>query len=252
MKKFFGILVAAMLVAGLAGQASAAFTANYTLVRAVYDVNYDTNGNASIGSYEIATSLLEATSTAALNSALSGSNVVLGGGTNAFTNYTTADFANLRVAYFAVANSPRDLWIAGEDQLTSLTAKWGTASGAANQVITTYRNASTAASNATTVTVAESSASSYWNRLVTSFGGYLTTGTADDVSLADLATIGYVDQTLYFFDNSNSAISGAAVATLRTMENGSTVANPVPVPPALYLLGSGLIGLLGLRRKKIA
>jgi len=41
---------------------------------------------------------------------------------------------------------------------------------------------------------------------------------------------------------------------IRTMADGSTIINPeaaapVPIPAAAYLLGSGLLGLVGIRRK---
>jgi len=40
---------------------------------------------------------------------------------------------------------------------------------------------------------------------------------------------------------------------IRTFADGSTqVSAPVPVPAAIWLLGSGLIGLVGIRRRMTA
>jgi hypothetical protein len=85
-----------------------------------------------------------------------------------------------------------------------------------------------------------------------------------EISLADLATKGYVDQFLYYFatPNSNAASStGVKVATIRTKLNTNNIItteiNPVsqvttPIPAAAWLMGSGLLGMIGIRRKNKA
>jgi hypothetical protein len=72
-------------------------------------------------------------------------------------------------------------------------------------------------------------------------------------------TIGYVDHTLYYYGSpsgASGASTGLAVATIRTYADGATQLNPrvaaTPVPAAVYLLGSGLLGLVGIRRKMAA
>jgi hypothetical protein len=59
--------------------------------------------------------------------------------------------------------------------------------------------------------------------------------------------------------NVNGGSYAGTVATISLHDNGSTdaqsldastTATPTPIPGALYLLGSGLMGLVGMRRKK--
>jgi hypothetical protein len=74
-----------------------------------------------------------------------------------------------------------------------------------------------------------------------------------NVNLGDLATVGYVDLYLYQF----SAVGGGLVAgpaadyqgIVRLGADGSVDFNPVPIPGALVLFASGLIGLVGIRRR---
>jgi hypothetical protein len=54
-------------------------------------------------------------------------------------------------------------------------------------------------------------------------------------------------------DDGNYYVPGqneAYRSIVRIYENGDVVLNPVPVPAAAWLLGSGLLGLVGLRRRK--
>jgi hypothetical protein len=86
--------------------------------------------------------------------------------------------------------------------------------------------------------------------------GFVPAGNAA-TSLAALSTAGFVDQVLYYY-GSPTGISGTStgvnVSVLRTFADGSTQLNPsaVPIPAAVYLFGSGLLGLAGIRRKMAA
>jgi hypothetical protein len=63
------------------------------------------------------------------------------------------------------------------------------------------------------------------------------------------------DATVYFrlIDRDTVAANGGAVATAGTdrIDNFSITASPVPLPAAVWLLGSGLLGLAGARRRRM-
>jgi hypothetical protein len=88
-------------------------------------------------------------------------------------------------------------------------------------------------------------------------GGYLDvtkTGNSAEANLAALSTTGYVDQVLYSYGSDpDSGNAGVQVATIHTTAAGSTVTpTNTPIPAAAYLFGTGLMGLVGLRRKMSA
>jgi hypothetical protein len=128
--------------------------------------------------------------------------------------------ANLSVSYFALDRNNASLWVSGTS------------------------NAPTAASNGFN-NLANGLDNAVHQLLASAVNG--VTGT----SLASLAgsTPAQVSQTLYYINDANAVgTSGIGKATIIT-SNTDTVVLPTPIPPAFLLMGSGLLGMRGLRRK---
>lgn len=251
MKKIMMLLMIAVLMLGVSGTAMAAFEDGH-LIRVVYSAE---------GINEIATDLgviSDWTSPSAQSRLYDTNNfdlALLGGSANASNTY---------VSYFAltgynpVNGTYNRAWIMGPES-GQYASKTGF-SGFVSKTHTATGAYQVAQPGSTQVVYNMSNTDSFWmavNGGGTNVGRYGTfiPDASGAVLLSDLATVGYVDQVLYYYGpniTGGGNLTGVKLADLRTNANGTTQLNPVPVPAAVYLFGSGLLGLVGLRRKMAA
>ena len=149
---------------------------------------------------------------------------IMSGGPKTFSTGSLAglNITDTKVSYFALDRSTAALWVSGTTAFTPRATDngFGTlVNGSDSQIHTLLAAAIQGAGGVSLSALLSGSASS-------------------------------VDQSLYYFDNANSAgATGIAKASVVTSA-GSTEILPTPLPPAIVLMGSGLLGALGLRRKQ--
>jgi hypothetical protein len=163
------------------------------------------------------------------------------------------DWSNVYVSYFAITTAgvsgANAIWLSGSNESLNIGArKWNGASSATMSVF------AGALESGEPQNVQLQTGEFAFSNLIGQEGdyylGYTTTPTVHkNLSGFDASGQQYVDQYLYYFEYPNTESAGLKVATIRTYENGTTEINPVPVPAAVYLLGSGLLALVGIRRK---
>jgi len=236
-KKIVMILAAAMMTLS-ASSAFAAF-ADMELFRVVYERGTGTSE--------------QLTDMGSITSLLSGTHNVAG---DAITAGTAS---NLYVGYFALNRTTKEVWAtSGSTNAPVMTGSvaFNTLTNGSTSMYT-YYNSLTADANGV-VTGIQSNTNSYRNKLSANsgrLGSALTTSSNIEASLASLvgATSGSVVQNLYYFANGSVAGAGQQIAglTIATNFDGSSTvaATPTPIPAAFYLMGSGLMGLVGLRRR---
>jgi len=250
MKKIMMLLAITMFLLGVSGQAMATYFNDGDLIRVVY---------SATGGMETATDL---TSVASLTSAstvdqlFSTNNFSIGG------LGSGATFANSYVAYYSVSTPPSMAWVSGNagGQTANNPSFQGFLS-AAGLVNGAYQAAG--GTSAAQVTVATSGPNSYYTALSNGTGlgaglgamnGFIPAG-GTETNLANLANVGYVDQYLYYYTpGARGTPTGTELVDIRTYANGTTEFNATqvatPLPATFLLFGSGLLGLVGIRRKQ--
>lgn len=254
MKKMLGIaLLAGLVVFGGMSQASAYFEAG-DLVRVVWDSTYE---NAAAGPYlRVGGALTGAAITnndyssfygTSFSGSLAGINLAsaqmaffMGKKTTGPTTYDVyfASYSNTNPGFNA---SGLTGFINGSNSITSF---YGTGSQSVTGKLVTDTSSFASVAGG-----------------VNYFGGYATNpGYASTANLSGGSGSSYVDMYLYhYYGNTfkpDTATGTDYVAILRTFGDGTTqILAPggqpvVPIPAAVWLLGSGIVGLIGIRRRQ--
>ena len=244
MKKIVVLFAAAMLLFGFSGQAMATTVYN-DLIQVIYATNNNNTTEYITDLGNVNTLISEATP-----SGYTLGNVNLSG---------LGTLNNYQVAYFATNNNiGQNIWVSGNGIQISQNAGTSQASAFATPYNVLMGQALTNKSGFNTMTLASTSTNSYMNLMnqgsnLTSdglyggFGGFLGNYNGESTIAGSAVT-----QYLYEYVNANTSQNGLEVLKLVTNADGSTelVATATPVPPSVLLLGSGLLGLVGIRRKQ--
>jgi hypothetical protein len=289
MKKFLVVFAVALLMMCVAGQANATYFGSDELIRVVYDVTSKTGTNGTVYSYEQATDLGTVTSIIASPSLLgsgTGGTTVISGTTytdqynlstgagsvsSAYAfNSTNGSNSQLLVVYFA-ANLPSvtSFWGSGPQGGTETNAD-SAYTGLKNGVYNTqvaYMNPTTAGYNDGNGNVwySTTTGTSYWKTFdhnnPTQAGGFNNfygtgAGNAEALLTNNNTYVGPAFQSLYAWTGLSSSTT-ATVSPALNLEtiidaNGNiitTASSATPIPPSALLLGSGLLGLIGIGRQ---
>lgn len=244
-KKIVTLLAAALMAVAFAAPAMAAFE-NYDLVRIVYN---------TAGTQEIYTDLGNV-NTAISNPATLGNTSFITGQTGSAaagtldsgTLFGNTALSNLNVAYvaFDTANSNVTYTSAGATAPSSIDNgvfynSIGSFQGYLKGLTITNGNGIGNATNP------NSYASIFQAQGAGLLGGMLDVSM--EANLAALASGGTVTQHLYFFADNSAGTAADTGLTLTTNSTGTTSSTPTPIPPSFLLMGSGLLGMVGIRRK---
>ena len=243
MKKKLLVLAAVfMLLFSFAGQAMASFD-SLELIQAVSQVS-------GTGTNEVLTDLGSFSSTAPISGSTTYTNAI-----NLSNFGSGATLANLEVQYFVADTTNFDkVWLSGPTTGQQSAIAHGDA--ITGNMYSVYYQAQTHGGNPV-VQAQNPGDSSVYAMLENSginrggMAGFIAVGSA----VANLGS-GAVTLYLYYYGgNLDAAQSGLPVAMITTNADGSTTVSAipaVPIPAAVWLLGSGLMSLVGIRRRTTA
>lgn len=246
MKKIMVLFAAAMLLFGFSGQAMAAFSQNPADLIQVY---YSTSGGTeyatdlgSVSSIVADFASLAPGATLNLNNNLSGNNL-----------FGLSNLSGYQVAYFAVTYPGTGSYtVSAPVGTTIIPNAVANVTTPSNSVVSTYGKNVTTIAGLATSTQLISNTTSYYKSLDLQGGGTLN-GFITNTSIDAAISGNYIDQALYLFANKNAA-TATTLGDIRTLANGDTeliapAAATTPIPPSIFLMGSSLLGLVGIRRK---
>lgn len=244
-KKLIALLAGALMTVAMAGNAFAAFEELH-LIRFVYGA-----------SNEVATDLGSVTSLVA------NGGTGLGSGANAWNatyGTKTVGTTGLYVGYAAYDLNTGDLYISAQSGLGTITpydlANLGSTLAGLQGIMNNYAKEG---SNSSYLLGKTGAGDTYFNVMdqgQDGSGGFAAFFDSQMYPGGTMSLSGAATQGLYLLDADgvNSDYNFHQVATIITNADGSTSvermdSSQVPLPAAAYLLGSGLLGLVGIRRR---
>lgn len=270
MKKLLVVLAAGLLVVGLSGQANALWSAGTTndLIRVVFEVTQPGAGG-TVSTYEEATDLGPVSSANTLANAGSINLTQTGTGGGSLSLGSLGSYG-LQVAYFAVNGSSGPgataLWTSGTGVAGGTEENVGASafkSGPGNAALSLLSAYNSISSSSPSVWQTTANLSSYYTKmdyanttLLGGFHGFLNTGAADGE--AALALGGTATQGLYYWNpagTDNGPITASFLLATSLSSSGvltttyEPLTSPTPIPPSVLLFGSGLLGLIGIKRR---
>ena len=242
MKKIVTILAAAMLTLGAAANAMAYFS-NGDLIQVAYVMG---------GTNEVATDLGSA------SSLVSGGTVTLtGSNALSLSALGASSWDQVNVVYFALDTATKRVWESASDSVTTNKNAYTAFASAMSNLYLGYQGAG----STQTVSLAQSDVHSYntlFNNNDTSgvsngvMANLNTNWTGVEMNLAALATGGTATATIYSkIANTTSALAATPLTIVASSDGTVTASSgtPTPIPPRFLLMGSGLLGMVGIRRK---
>jgi len=230
-KKMVTVLAAALFTLGAAANAMAYWSAG-DLIQVVYN---------HAGTYEVATDL-------GAVSSFSGTAAVTA---STLSQLGVSDYNQLYVTYFAT-NKSNTAWVNGATGTAPVTnnRQYSTLNTNFTNLMNYYSSLDT---GATGQAVGSQSYTNSYNTLMAKNGaayGVLGTylngvaGSLAETSLAALTSGSTAGSTLYVM-NGQGSLSGPTTGQVAL----NITTTPTPIPPSFLLMGSGLLGMVGIRRK---